>query len=286
MNKLAKNKSLLWVTWGALVFTSCLREPTKETATLPTPTPMHNTTPGRVAESTLRPIKNSPRVDSLILYYGLDLKNAFEHREDQSNLTAIEKVLARSEVQHETALLVSLNFYLGLLHSGRREYDDALRYWTKMEKIAQSDKVQFKNFLTFMYNVAANTYAGVKKNYTEAMRMWKILAEEHQGTGSSMEKNINAAHAVIMIGRHIRYLPGQADDLKKYLIETSKKHRNEVGYAALASLYDLSKEAGDQQKANQYLIEMNSYPSTPEYKTYSEPILKKWKQIDAKNEWN
>lgn len=107
------------------------------------------------------------------------------------------------------------------------------------------------------------------------------MAEEHQGLGYGQEKNGLSANAIIQIGRFANRVPNETVNIKNYLVEISRKYRNEVGYAAVVSLYDLSKEAGDQQKANQYLIEMNSYPSTPEYKSHSWPVLRKWEQIDS-----
>lgn len=251
MKKQQEYKLLLWISYIMFAISSCVKEPAKEATTLPTPTDRTQDVGSfsPVAQDTF--LTDNQRLASLRQRYGLDIVKILQHREDRSGLEAIEGVLNRDEVRADTEFFISLNVYLGFLHSGRHEYDQALKCWGVAEKTAQVDKAQYRRSLRFVLSNGAIINAHQKK-YSEAIRMWKILTEEYQGAGYGAEKNGLAANAVLQIARCTRFVPDEADNIKNYLAEVSKKYRgSEVGYAAVVSLYDLSKEARDRVKAQQ-----------------------------------
>lgn len=277
-------KFLFWVIVVLCLSSSCMKEPVKESITpaIPTDNTQHEGVLSPSGRDTFLTV--SPRVAELYKRHQFDLSKSFKNLEDRSGLDAIERLLNREEITADTEFFISLNSYLGLLYSGRGEYDRALKCWKTAEQAAQTDKAKYRTSLTFVLVGAANINVYLK-NYSEAIRLWKILAEEHQGMGYGTEKNGISANSILRIARVSKLVPEEKEKINNYLIEVSKKYRNnEVGHAAVASLYDMSKEAGDEQKANQYLIELSSYPVTPEYRAFSEPILNKWKQVEARKE--
>lgn len=284
MKKYKNHEFLLWILSASFALTSCVKEPAKVTTPLPTSTDHTHGAPNPsfVVQDTF--LTDTPRLAALRQRYGLDIVEILNNREDRAGVEKIKIVLNRKEVRADTEFFISLNVYLGFLHSGRREYGEATKCWELAEKAAQIDKARYRTSLRFILSNAAILHA-YQKQYSEAIRRWKILAEEYQGMGYGDEKNGLAVNAVLQIGRSVRFVPDEADNIKKYLAEVSKAYRgNEVAYVAVVSLYDLSKQAGDQEAAIRYLIELNSYPATSEYRTHSEPVLKKWKEIDAKKQ--
>ncbi len=266
-------------------FISCLKEPAKDRTPVQAPVQTNLRSDGFQVAPTDTFFTISSRVGKLMHEYGLNTLKLFQHPEDRSGIETLESVIKREEVRADTELYVSLNVYLGLLYSTRREYDNALRAFRLAEEAAITDKTNHRRTLSFIYSSAAIIAAHLK-NYSEAIRMRKILIEEYQGIGSGTRKNEEAVRSVEQLAFLLQFgqglPPAEAENIKHYLIELTKKYPgSEVGLAAVASLYDISKRAGDEQRAAEYLIQMQAYPSSPEFRRYSEPILKKWERIEA-----
>lgn len=281
-------RPLVLVSLLLFLLNSCLEKPSRNNASSQSPLETNRNVSSFQVVPTDTFFAITPRVAKLVAKYGLNTLKMFQHPEDRSGVEALESVIKREEVRADTEFYISLNVYLGLLQSTRREYNDALKAFKMAEDAARTDKAKYRRTLSFVYSCAALIAAHLK-NYSEAIRMRKILIEEYQGIGSGIRKNEEAARSVEQLAFLLQFaqeLPiEEAENIKNYLIDLTKKYRgSEVGLAAVASLYDLSKREGDVKKAQQYLVEMSSYPSTPEYRQYSEPVLKKWEQIEAKVE--
>lgn len=233
---------------------------------------------------------DTPRLGNLRQRYGIDVLKVLQHPEDHSAISdainAIKGVLKQEGVRADTELYIHLNYWLGRLHAMRQEYEECLKYWKTAEDAAQTDKNKYREYLRVIYTSGSINNAYLKR-YSEAIRMRKILIEEYQGIGYGDWKNFVATSSVHNLAFMLQFAQGfpkeEAENIKQYLIELTKKYRGtEVGIAAVASLYSISKRAGDEQQAQKYLIEMNSYPSTPEFRIYSEGAIKMWEQIEEK----
>jgi tetratricopeptide (TPR) repeat protein len=285
MKNVGTARSLLLVALFSLALISCLKEPSRDNASALAPLETNRNTGAFQVLPTDTFFTITPRVGKLMHKYGLNILKMFQHPEDRSGVKALESVIKRQEVRADTELYVALNVYLGLLYSTRGEDDNALNAFRLAEEAAITDKANYRRTLSFIYSSAAIIAAHIK-NYSEAIRMRKILIEEYQGIGSGMRKNEEAARSVEQLAFLMQFgqglPPAEAENIKKYLIELTKKyHGSEVGLAAVASLYDISKRANDEQRAAEYLKQMQAYPSTPEFRQYSEPILRQWERIEA-----
>lgn len=279
-------RSLLLVPFFSLLLNACLKEPSRDNASPRSPLETNRNVGNFQVVPTDTFFAITPRVGKLMHEYGLNTLKMFQHPEDRLGVEALESVIKREEVRADTEFYMTLHVYLGLLHSTRREYDEALKAFKMAEDAARTDKATYRRTLSFVYSSAALIAAHLK-NYSEAIRMRKILIEEYQGIGSGIRKNEEAARSVEQLAFLLQFAQGlpkeEAENIKNYLIELTRKYRgSEVGLAAVASLYDICKHEGDVQKAQQYLVEMSSYPTTPEYTQYSEPVLKKWERIEAR----
>lgn len=267
-----------------LFFSSCMKEPTRDKPLSQSPVENNQNIGSSFAFPADTDFVDTPRLANLRLRHGIDLLKIIEHSEDRSGIDAMERALKREEVHADTELYIHLNVELGSWHARRREYEEGLKYWKIAEEAAQTDKRKYRMYLIFIYRTGAGNNAYLK-HYSEAIRMRKILIEEYQGIGYGIRKNELAARSVEQLEFLSRFAKDEAENIKNYLIELSKKYRgSEVGLAAVTSLYDLSKQAGDQQKAQQYLVEMGSYPTTPEFRRYSEGVLRRWEQIEMRKE--
>lgn len=284
-------KNCLLLLFSVFYLSSCIKEPTRDTAS--SHIEVENTE--RIGASIAVPDTeyiDTPRLANSRLRHGIDIAKLIQNPRNKSILdataTAIERALRLEEVRADTELYIDLNYWLGSLHSMNQKYEETLKYFRQAEDAAKTDKSKYRMYLLSIYRRGAHLHAYLRQ-YSEAIRKYEILIEEYQGTGSGINKNQAATMAILnlaFLSQHAQGLSKEdAENIKSYLIQLTKKyHRTEIGIAAVASLYSISKREGDEQKAQQYLIEMSSYPATPEFRRYSESVIKMWEDIEARKE--